>query len=699
MHKTSIIILTYNQLNFTKQCIESIRTYTKKDTYEIIIVENHSTDGTVEWLKDQKDLKVIFNNENVGFPKGCNQGIQIATGNSILLLNNDVIVTKNWLENLQIALYSDESIGAVGPITNSAAYYTAIPTSYQTIDEMHQFAETKNKSDSSLWEERLKLIGYCMLIKQEAIEKIGLLDEQFSPGNFEDDDYSVRLRLNGYKLLLCHDTFIHHYGSVSWRENVEGYSKLLTGNEIKFKNKWNTDSSSYFIHLDIITQIRNELPLDLNKTLNILHIGCQSGGTLLKIKNEYRNANLFGVENNNFSMREASSFASVEKEYHSKNYSMAFFDVIIITEKSLSLDEKLLENLTQKLKSEGLLLLKTPNISNIQFVAQLLNGNNPFLFGNQNYYGISQIQDILSKLHIKYEVQAIKHTQPKDVQEVIQGFQHLFGDRIKHQIETSHYLIKCKLLDHHLLSIIKEVIEDNSSHIEELNKKEIEDIIEAILFLNNPIGIMHKIAIINFTNGNYEMVLPYLQKAYELDPNNSDTIFNIAYVLKSYGDLELANQYIEWVKEKDNELQNLQNDIKIEIEKKNNELVFLLRRFEYDIALEETKQTFISKLSNGIFSEEQILNKIQNSIVDKIKVLHALAICCFEFDMYDFVLPFLNRAYEMDNHNEDTLYNLAFVLISFDEHEIARNYLNKMKNKNEKVLELLHLTEGVTSYE
>ena len=67
--KTSIIILTYNNLMYNIICIDSIRKYTKKDTYEIIVVDNNSTDGTREWLKEQKDIIVILNDENVGFQK------------------------------------------------------------------------------------------------------------------------------------------------------------------------------------------------------------------------------------------------------------------------------------------------------------------------------------------------------------------------------------------------------------------------------------------------------------------------------------------------------------------------------------------------------------------------------------------------------------------------------------------------------
>ena len=92
--KTSIIVLTYNQLEYTKQCLASLQKYTEKDSYELIVIDNASTDGTREWLQQQKNLKLLLNDENIGFPKGCNQGIALANSqNDILLLNNDTVVT------------------------------------------------------------------------------------------------------------------------------------------------------------------------------------------------------------------------------------------------------------------------------------------------------------------------------------------------------------------------------------------------------------------------------------------------------------------------------------------------------------------------------------------------------------------------------------------------------------------------------
>lgn len=233
--KTSIIVLTCNGLRYSKECIESIKRYTEKD-YEIIVVDNNSNDGTKKWLSTQKDIKAIYNKENYGFPKGCNQGINAASGDDVLLLNNDVIVTPNWLKNLRICLYSNKEIGAVGPVTNNCSNGQSINIKHNSIDGMVKWCERYNKSNYCKWKEKNRLVGFCLFIKKEVINKIGLLDERFSPGNYEDDDYSFRIRKAGYKLILCEDTFIYHYGGASFSRC--DYLKLLQINKGKFEEKW-----------------------------------------------------------------------------------------------------------------------------------------------------------------------------------------------------------------------------------------------------------------------------------------------------------------------------------------------------------------------------------------------------------------------------------------------------------------------------
>ena len=253
---TSIVILNYNTIDFIQTCIESIRAFTAEGHYELIVVDNGSVDGSVEWLKLQDDLKCIFNSENVGFPRGCNQGMEIATGTEIMLLNSDVIVTPRWHEQMIRALYSDDEIGAVGCVTNSCSNGQQIEVPYKNmdIDMLLDFAEKYNHSNPKLWTMHFTLVGFCFMFKRCIYDSIGGLDEKFSPGNYEDDDYSLRIMLAGYKTVLCRDTFIHHYGSGSFIKkrtpeeelrHKRKYMALLERNFGYFKNKWHILDDMY----------------------------------------------------------------------------------------------------------------------------------------------------------------------------------------------------------------------------------------------------------------------------------------------------------------------------------------------------------------------------------------------------------------------------------------------------------------------
>jgi len=247
MDGTSIIILSYNTLDLTRLCVESIRQYTQDVPHEIIIVDNGSKDGSVDWLKKQSDIRCIFNKDNAGFPKGCNQGLAIAKGSELLLLNSDTIVTPRWLSNLRTALYSRPEVGAVSCMTNNISNMQSMPVSYHDVPGLFAFAESFNHSDPSKWERRLTLVGFCFLFKREIYTKLGGLDEQFSPGNYEDDDYSLRIWQAGYELLVCRDTMIHHFGSASfvqsaspavWEKERKAHKRLLDKNQEKFLQKW-----------------------------------------------------------------------------------------------------------------------------------------------------------------------------------------------------------------------------------------------------------------------------------------------------------------------------------------------------------------------------------------------------------------------------------------------------------------------------
>ncbi len=376
-NKTSIIILTYNKLELTKDCLNSINEYSQDVPHEIIIVDNCSTDGTVDWLHEQNNCKIIYNQENLGFPKGCNQGIAIAEADTdILLLNNDVIVTSNWLRNLQTALHSQDKVGAVSCVTNCCSNYQAIAVPSLEPDKMQVFAKQHNISNKDLWEERIRLVGFCLLIKRKALDETGYLDEIFSPGNYEDDDYCYRLRIAGYSLLLCRDTFIYHKGNSSY-DNQPNYYRLLYDNKKKFVDKWGFASYySTFIRYDILTAIKK----GAHDSFRVLDIGCGCGSTMLEIKNRYKNVEVYGVEIEPAPSKIAASIATVyniDIEQEELPLTDNGFDYILCGDVLEHLKDPwtVVRDLRKRLTKDGILIASIPNIMHISVIMDLIAGN------------------------------------------------------------------------------------------------------------------------------------------------------------------------------------------------------------------------------------------------------------------------------------------------------------------------------------
>ncbi|MGG3283043.1 glycosyltransferase family 2 protein [Paenibacillus solani] len=234
---TSIIIPTYNQLPYLKECIESILHYTDAP-YELIIIDNASDDGTAEFLKSSHGLRFQINKDNLGFAGAVNQGLMMAKGTTLMILNNDSVVTTKWLSNLLACLQSDAQFGIVGPVTNYISGDQLIHVSYQDTVEMQQFAKSYNQSNADSWTVTERMTGFCMLMRREDFNRLGFFDEGFEIGNCEDDDYGLRARLLGMQLVIAKDTFIHHYGSVSMKMLNSRFEQVYAHNLTFYSSKW-----------------------------------------------------------------------------------------------------------------------------------------------------------------------------------------------------------------------------------------------------------------------------------------------------------------------------------------------------------------------------------------------------------------------------------------------------------------------------
>lgn len=317
----AIVIVSYNNKDLTISCIESIRANNDRESYKIIVVDNASTDGIAKWLSEQDDITLIINKENKGFPYACNQGIVAAdSGADILLLNNDTIVPENALLWLREGLYSDERVGATGSISNNVVNYQQVPEKFETLDEWMEFAKQNNVEMDYPYERKGWLVGFAMLIKRTAINKVlsaegkendeipEVLDCRFSPSNYEDNDLSIRLLKNGYELLLCKNSFIYHYGGKSFEKHGDNYIKLLLKNQEKLKDKYGIDYVPYsYIETALTDMIRT-----LKDDFFAMEIGCRLGATLARIKSKYPHCNVTGVEKNDKLVELASRVTDVK---------------------------------------------------------------------------------------------------------------------------------------------------------------------------------------------------------------------------------------------------------------------------------------------------------------------------------------------------------------------------------------------------
>lgn len=375
----SFVILSYNTLDLLKLCIKSIRLYCNADTYKLVVIDNASKDGSVEWLREQKDIILVENSENVGFPAGCNQGVAVAAkDNDIMFLNSDTVMTPNAMFTLRMGLYASEKNGQAGSVTNYAGNHQVIDETLNDIEDYILYAAKNNIPREHALEYKTFLIGFALLSRRSALDKVGLFDERFTPGNFEDTDLGTRFLQHGYRNVLCWNSFIYHLGSQSFQK--ENYVELITNNRRKYQQKWGFDPG-YF------NSVRNSLikhiSHDFTSPICVLEVGCATGSTLGRIKYLYPNSQVYGIElNETVAALGAVSFDIICGNIESIElpYNMNFFDYIILGDvlEHLTWPGAVLERLKPYLKENGCILASIPNIMNAEVIYNLLQGRFPY---------------------------------------------------------------------------------------------------------------------------------------------------------------------------------------------------------------------------------------------------------------------------------------------------------------------------------
>lgn len=213
----SVIVLTWNTREMTAACVRQVHENTA-GPYELILVDNGSTDGTEDALN-----VTIRHERNLGFAAGCNSGILAATGDFICLLNSDALVTAGWISPMVEMLATRHDLGLVVPRTDAR------------VCGLGQRGEPGQTYPDQITQYPVPF--FCVVIPRAVIDQVGLLDERFF-ANYEDDDYCRRLTLAGYRIAICGRSFVHHATHKTFEMNGVDYLAGLDDSRRRFREKW-----------------------------------------------------------------------------------------------------------------------------------------------------------------------------------------------------------------------------------------------------------------------------------------------------------------------------------------------------------------------------------------------------------------------------------------------------------------------------
>jgi GT2 family glycosyltransferase/serine/threonine protein kinase len=241
--RVSVVVVTYNGVDLTRDCLESLLHRETWPNLEVIVVDNASSDGTLTYLagievRDPR-VRVFSNAENRGFAAANNIGIANSSGDIVVLLNNDTFVPPGLIGRLVVHLTRDPSLGLLCPTTNFCGNEAKVDPGYSDIADLPWFAASLAREHSGAVFDIPVAAMYCVAMRREVAEKVGPLEEAFGIGMFEDDDYAMRMRQEGFRVACARDCYVHHVGQGSFAKlSSREYNELWRKNQAYFEKKW-----------------------------------------------------------------------------------------------------------------------------------------------------------------------------------------------------------------------------------------------------------------------------------------------------------------------------------------------------------------------------------------------------------------------------------------------------------------------------
>ncbi|MDP8216761.1 MAG: glycosyltransferase family 2 protein [Candidatus Kaelpia imicola] len=262
-----VVVLTWNQLDVVKKCIESFFEKTNIPS-RLIIIDNNSCDGTKEYIASLKDtenhqVSIVLNSENRGFVRGMNQGIALSEAPYVCLANSDLIFTKDWLKEIILVFEKYPDVGVLNPDSNN------LGLRFDKGESLDEAAERLKIRESGDFEEMPFCIGFCMLIRRSVIEKVGVLSEEFIPMFFEDTDYSMKSNQAGYRVGVAKRSYVWHEEHVSLKDiGDKRKEEIFKNSRDVFFKKWGK-----ILRIAWIVENYKELVENINRGIELARNG------------------------------------------------------------------------------------------------------------------------------------------------------------------------------------------------------------------------------------------------------------------------------------------------------------------------------------------------------------------------------------------------------------------------------------------
>lgn len=645
----AILVMSEEHLEMTRMCLESIRKQNPPSSYDIIVVDNASEEPITDWLKTQNDIFLICNGQKEDLAVRYNQGIEAADPESdIFLLDNDSVLMPNSLFWLRMGLYEEDSVGAVGSVSNRASNFQQIKEQYHTWQQYDAYAVRNNLPTDNPYEEKYWLDGFAVLMKRPAIEQVGRFDTGFSSRTNEQHDMGLRLKKAGFAVRLCYNSFIYHHG-IGNRFAMEVDALRRQESQQHFEKKWGFPCQYYGGKNDHLISLMIH---PHSAPIRVLEVGCGLGGTILGIKHLWPNAEIYGIELNEKVAGLASHSFHVMQgniEHMDIPYEKGTFHYIIFGDvlEHLYDPQQTLKNMTPYLMEGGHFLCSIPNIGCIAVIADLIKGRFDYQDAgildrtHIRFFTLKSIVDMLETCGLTGDgISPVQAILPKEQEALMEYLRNIPGGNAGDvQLRTVQYFFRAKRVPGQMNE--GQFIEDLDGFLAAGQNE------AATHFFYDEMGRVKFDDRINTLSILFEF---YEQQKKLRERSVFDGRVSVAEVMAYY-----------------------------------HKLKFLLRRYEFGI--QDGDAEFVRFIKETHTGAAAIVFVIKKSIIDKTAVFHKAASALLENGEEQCAVRLLEQAYEQTG-DDITRYLLAYGLLRIGCIGRAKKIADEIMYTDEVVLEL-----------